>query len=54
MTVFTVYSVLYPHKFVSDLLELDLTDIPVDFRIMMLCLAVINFILAFLLEVRNP
>ena len=51
MTVFTAYAVLWPHKFLSDLFEFDLTEITMEFRIMMLCLAVINFILAFLLEV---
>ena len=53
MTVFTVYSVLYPHKVIEDLLEFKLTEVSMRFRVMMLCLAVINFVLAFLLEVRE-
>lgn len=51
MTIFTVYVILYPHKWLSDLFEFDLTLIPMDFRVMMLMLAIINFILAFIAEV---
>ena len=52
MTAVTVFLVVTPPTFVSNFFELDLLEVPIPFRVLMVLLALAHFFLAILCEVR--